>query len=171
MIYPGQKNNRFNTSLVAAAKWIRGNREILLLVLPLVLLAGWRTEIAPEMTIQVVDQYDVPWDNVTVSQWWYHYSLKYEAGYERKKSDQLGRVTFAARREYFCIGRRLFYPFYNIWSSGFHASWGASVGIYAYNPQDDNSDTGSISYHPGKEPLPIKIVLTRVKKRIKPEFR
>lgn len=166
MIYQGRKDSRFHKSMIAAAKWIRGNREILLLVLPLVLLAGWRTEIAPEMTIQVVDQYGVPWDNVTVSQWWRHYSLQDEDGYERKKSDQLGRVTFAARREYFCIGWRLFYPFYNIWRSGFHASWGAYVDIIATNPQNSFSDdrNSMVSYRPSKEPLPTKIVLTRAMK-------
>ena len=112
------------------------------------------SEVAPEWTVQVVDETGRPVQGARVVEKWQHYTYETQGHEESFVTPNNGFVTFPARRITLLEkASRLIVPVDNL-HQGVHASFGPRAGIYAWKC----GSKGALNYEPKKE-LPHKLVL------------
>jgi hypothetical protein len=111
--------------------------------------------VAPEWTVQVVDETGRPVQGAKVVEKWQHYTYETQGHEETAVTDKNGFVTFQKRR--ITLGEKashLFVPLDNL-HQGVHTSFGPRAGIYAWKC----GSKGALNYDPKKKELPHKLVL------------
>lgn len=114
------------------------NRMILAFGILMILLCPFKTTVAPQISLRLVDQQGSPVSDATAYRMWRHYTLDRESHFESKLSDSNGTVTFEEKAVWSNIVMHVFGALGNIWRMGVHASFGPSWNVTASKKEVGN---------------------------------
>lgn len=151
-------------SFISKIKWYN-----ILLIIFVLSLTPFPTQMIPEWKIQVVDEQNQPLSNVKLRQSWENYTYFFVEGNQEMISDKDGFVNFPPKYLWASFFSRIAFPPLASLSKLAHGSAGTSAYVmttgddYARKFTDTWSDNEQV-YFRNPEFLPEKIVTNRVSK-------